>query len=135
MSKIQKISFKNYDEFIESITPDERQIVEILRAIIFESIPDCKEKLSYNVPYYWRFSRICFIWPASIPWGGIEDGVAIGFCRGDELADLSYLEKQDRKKVYRKVFTNKKQVDVELLKACLYEAVIIDEGCKNKKQT
>jgi len=65
----QKIKFKNVNDFLESLPNLELELVEILRNLILESIPDCKEKLAYNVPFYYRHSRVVFIWPASVPWG------------------------------------------------------------------
>lgn len=61
MAKMQNVDFRNVEEFLEYLTDDERKIVECLRAIIIDCIPECKEKLSYNVPYFSKHSRICFI--------------------------------------------------------------------------
>lgn len=109
MNKIQKVKFNNIDQFLCSIPAKELQIVELLRLIIFDSIPDCIENLSYNVPFYFRHSCICFIWPASIPWGSVDNGVAMGFCKGPKVADdINYLEKGERKEVYRRVFNSLK---------------------------
>jgi hypothetical protein len=40
-------------------------------------MPDCKEKLAYNVPFI--TSRICYIWPATIPWEIIRK--VVGFAK------------------------------------------------------
>lgn len=128
MSNIQQTKFKSLGEFLDFLPPNEFTIVEHLRSIIFEELPDCKEKLAYNVPFYYRHSRICFIWPASVPWGGVDDGVALGFCRGNLLSDeIGYLEKQDRKEVRTKTFTSEKQIERDLLRSYLLEAKKIDE--------
>lgn len=127
MNKAQPIRFNSIDEFLDSLPEEELKIVSLLRRIIFDCIPDVKEKLSYNVPYYYRHSRICFIWPASVPWGNLKKGVAIGFCKGGELIDeFNYLEKGDRKHVRRRLFNSVKAIDVNSLKACLFEALLID---------
>lgn len=128
MSNIQQTKFKSLGEFLDFLPPNEFTIVEHLRSIIFEELPDCKEKLAYNVPFYYRHSRICFIWPASVPWGGVDDGVALGFCKGNLLSDeIGYLEKQDRKEVRTKTFTSEKQIERDLLRSYLLEAKKIDE--------
>lgn len=128
MSNIQQTKFKSLGEFLDFLPPNEFAIVEHLRSIIFEELPDCKEKLAYNVPFYYRHSRICFIWPASVPWGGVDDGVALGFCKGNLLSDeIGYLEKQDRKEVRTKTFTSEKQIEWDLLRSYLLEAKKIDE--------
>ncbi len=128
MSKIQPTKFNSVGEFLDFIPGDERKIVERLRGIIFEAIPEGREKLAYNVPFYYRHSRICFVWPAFIPWGGVESGVAIGFCKGNLLSDeINYLEKGKRKEVYSKTFHSVEQIEEDLLKSYLFEATEIDK--------
>ncbi len=43
--------------------PDnERIIVDVLRQIIIESLPaHCKEKISYNVPFFYGKKGICIV--------------------------------------------------------------------------
>jgi hypothetical protein len=127
--KLQKLNFSSIEDFLSYLPDDEEVIVEYLRNIVLECIPDVREKLSYNVPYYYRHSRICFIWPSSVPWGNVPQyGVQLGFCNGNLLTDDDhYLEKGRRKKVYIKTFAEKSEIDVNLIKAYLYEAVEIDE--------
>ncbi len=134
MSKMQNVNFKNVDEFLDYLPDKERVIVDYLREIVFECIPECKEKLSYNVPYFSKHTRICFIWPASVPWGNVKmNGVQFGFCRGNLLHDgIDYLEKGNRKQVYSKTFFNIEGIDVDLLKAYLFEAVELDEQIRGK---
>jgi hypothetical protein len=128
MVSTQPTKFKSVGEFLDFLPQNELQIVEHLRNIIFEEIPDCKEKLAYNVPFYYRHSRICFLWPASVPWGGVHAGVTLGFCKGYLITDeINYLEKQDRKQVKTKTFTSEKQIDRDLLRSYLLEAKEIDE--------
>lgn len=91
-------------------------------------LPDAKEKLSYNVPFYSRFTRICFIWPGSVPWGKTKKkGVELGFCRGNLLSDPSYLNINGRKEVYIKTFCSTKDIDVDKVRELLFEATVVDE--------
>jgi hypothetical protein len=134
--KMQNVSFGSIDEFLEFLPADELKIVELLRKIIFTCIPDCTEKLSYNVPYYKKHSNICFIWPASVTWGGVKQkGVRLGFANGYLMQDeINYLDKGNRKQVYWRDFYSVKDIDIELLKAYIFEAVFIDgEKAKRKK--
>lgn len=131
MNKAQPIRFNNVDQFLDYLPEEEFKIVTLLRRIIFDCIPEIKEKLSYNVPYYYRYSRICFIWPASVPWGNLAEGVAIGFCRGSELLDeLNYLEKDGRKLVYRRTFRRANEIDIDVLKSYIFEAIVLDKQHK-----
>ena len=129
MANPQKVKYRNVVDFLESLPQDERAIVEILRTVIIECIPDCTEKLAYNVPFYYRHSRIVFIWPASVPWGSIKNGVALGFCKGAKLFDLD-----TKKQMGRKVFVSPASINIREIEQLLYEAVLIDEqDFKNKK--
>lgn len=133
MNKIQKTKFNHVGEFLDFLPEKEFRIAEQLRQIIFDAIPDCREKLSYNVPFFYRHSRICFIWPASVPWGGLDAGVALGFCRGDLLSDPSgRLKKGNRKFVRSKIFLSEKEIEPRLLVSFLIEARDIDEKLQKK---
>ena len=78
--------------------------------------------MSYNVPYYYQHSRVCFIWPSSIPWAKVQkNGVLLGFCNGIFMRDeIDYLEKGDRKQVYVKTY--------------IFEALLVDENLKKYKR-
>lgn len=136
MSKYQHVEFKTVDNFLEYLPEQELKIVTFLRNVVLDSIPNCTEKLSYNVPYYSRFSRICFIWPPSIPWGNRTiQGVQFGFCNGYLLEDeIGFLNKGLRKQVFWKEYSTLKEIDVYLLKSYLYDAIVIDEQLKTEKK-
>ena len=84
-----------------------------------------------------RYSRICFIWPSAIPWGNVNlEGVQLGFCNGNLLTDeLGYLEKGDRKQVYIKNFTDINEIDIDLVKTYIFDAVGVDEQINKNKKT
>jgi hypothetical protein len=134
--KMQNVSFKDIDEFLEFLPGDELRIVELLRKIIFSCIPDCEEKLSYNVPFYKKYAGICFIWPSSVTWGGMKQkGVRLGFTRGYLMQDeINYLDKGSRKQVYWRDFFSAEEIDVELLRVYLLEAAFIDEEIRKQKK-
>lgn len=125
---MQPFKFHSFQEFFDAISPKERFLVDLLRSTILESIPDCKEKLSYNVPYFYKNRNICFIWPASIPWGNVPlDGVSLGFCYGNLLEDAEdYLDKGKRKQVYMKTFFEPTDITIETVMTLLKEAAEID---------
>jgi hypothetical protein len=128
-TKMQNVSFKSVEEFLDFLPDDELKITEILRELITNCIPDVTEKLSYNVPYYKRKKNICFLWPASVLWGKKKtyEGVRFGFVNGHLLNDdINYLHKGDRKQVYWKDFTTVTKTDLEILKTYLLDAVILD---------
>ena len=131
MGNPQNIKFKNVDECLAYLPEDELEIVLFLRRIILECMPDCKEKLAYNVPFYYRYSRICYIWPASIPWGKIEKGVSIGFCRGDLITEDTI---KTSKTISKLTYNSLNEIDVEVLKQQVYEAIMIDKNIVNARK-
>ena len=131
MGNPQGIQVKSIDEFLDNLPEDELEIVLFLRKIILECMPDCKEKLAYNVPFYYRHSRICYIWPASIPWGKVEKGVAIGFCKGISFLDETF---ETTKFTSKLTFNSVKEIDVPLLKQQIYEAILVDNQIVKAKR-
>lgn len=129
--KMQEVDFRDVDEFLEFLPDDERKITLALRNIIFSCIPEIKEKLSFNVPFYSYNKSICFIWPASVLWGKKKtyEGVRLGFAKGYLLTDESkYLEKGKRKQIYWRDIQSTKDIQPEIVRALLYEALFIDIG-------
>lgn len=132
---MQEVSFRNVEEFLEYLPDDERKMTDLLRKIIFSCCPQITEKLSYNVPYYKQHKHICFIWPASILWGKkkMYEGVRFGFTSGHLLTDeMGYLDQGNRKYVSYKDFSSVKDIDVELLRSYLFEAIALDEFSRKK---
>jgi hypothetical protein len=127
----QPFKFHSYTEFFEQLSEQEKPLVSLLDELIRDLIPDVKRKLSYNVPYYSLQQRICFIWPASVPWGNVKlSGVQLGFCKGYLLNDPeNFLKKENRKQVYVKTFYSLGDIerDMELIKNFLEKAVHADK--------
>lgn len=129
MNRFQPISFRNVADLLDYLPPGELKIVERLRTLVFECLPDAHEKLAYNVPFYYRRSRICYIWPGAVPWSKKEkQGVELGFCKGHLLPDPSWLESNGRKEVYTKTFHSTRDIDAGQIRALLYAALVIDSG-------
>lgn len=127
--------FESMDDFLNFLPQKELEIVQFLRKLVLECFPNPIEKLSYNVPYYYRHSRVCFIWPSSIPWGNVKlNGVLLGFCNGNLLRDeMNFLEKGNRKQVFAKTFQTIKDIDPDIVKTYIIEALFVDEQLKKQK--
>jgi len=112
----------------ESITENERIITDVLRQIITENLPaTCKEKISFNVPFFYGKKGICIIWPASIPRGGIKKGVLLGFWYGNKLKDVdNYLTHGTNKQIFYKIYTLVEDIDERSIVKLLKEAVKLD---------
>ena len=133
---MQDVHFHSVDEFLDFLPDDELKITQLLRKLIFECAPGITEKLSYNVPFYKMNKGMFFIWPAAILWGKTKSytGVRFGFQQGYLMADdLDYLDKGDRKQVYYRDFLKTGDIDADLLRSYIFEALIIDKQFKKKK--
>lgn len=114
---------------------NERIITDVLLQIIREHLPAyCKEKISFNVPYFHGHKGICIVWPAAIPRGGIKEGVLLGFWYGKLLRDEdNYLVHGTNKQVFYKIYKDADEIDEEAIKKLLAEAVKIDQLKKKNK--
>ncbi|MEP7144499.1 MAG: DUF1801 domain-containing protein [Ferruginibacter sp.] len=113
----------------EVLPEHERIIVDVLRQITREHLPaTCKEKISYNVPFFYGKKGICIIWPATIPRGGIKNGVLLGFWHGNKLNDDDlYLTHGTNKQVFYKIFHSVEDIEEKAIAKLLKEALRLDE--------
>jgi hypothetical protein len=120
--------FQSMLELWEYLPRDEREIVDVLRQIILEHLPStCREKLAYNIPVYYGRKRICMIWPASVPCGGVKKGVLLGFSQGYKLKDPdNYLTHGTNKRVFYKIFYRADEIQEPSVVSLLKEAIRID---------
>jgi hypothetical protein len=116
-------------QLYELLPENERIIVDVLRQIVIENLPaTCKEKFSFNVPYFYCKRGICIIWPATIPRGGIKQGVLLGFWQGNKMKDEdNYLTRGTNKKVFYKIYKRIEEIDEKAIVKLLKEAVKIDD--------
>jgi len=123
------MKIKRVEELLEKITEEEWLILDVLRGIIKDKLPDyCREKISYNVPYFYGNKGICIIWPSSIPRGGIKEGVLLGFWQGNKLNDIDrYLESGTNRKIFYKIFKNVNEINIAAIEKLLDEAILIDK--------
>ncbi|PST83103.1 hypothetical protein C7T94_10845 [Pedobacter yulinensis] len=115
----------------------ERLMVDVLRQIVIAALPDyCREKIAYNVPFFYGNKGICIIWPASIPRGGIKEGVLLGFWWGCKLNDAAaYLARGTNKQVYYRTYRSWQEIDEASIRTLLAEAVKIDRSFSKKTRT
>ncbi|MBI5915375.1 MAG: DUF1801 domain-containing protein [Bacteroidetes bacterium] len=133
--KMQNVSFRSVGELLRFLPENQLLVVEKLRELVFECIPEVEERLSFNVPFYRRFRAICFIWPGAVSWGStIWEGVEFGFNYGNLLIDeAGFLEKGNRKQVYSRRYFSPEEINVDLLRAYIFEAVEVDEMMQMEK--
>ena len=127
---------KSILQLYHAIPEHERIIVDVLRAIVTEQLPAyCKEKISYQVPYFYGHKGICIIWPAAIPRGAIKKGVLLGFWYGNKLTDAdNYLTHGTNKQIFYKIYNNVEEINVKAIIKLLKEAVKLDEQFGTSKK-
>ena len=129
------MKIENYLDLFAALPEDERIIVDVLREIVREELPpNCKEKISYNVPFFYGRKGICIVWPASIPRGGIKEGVLLGFWYGNKLADTdNYLTHGSNKQIFYKIYYDVEEINVKAVVRLLKEALELDRRWKQIK--
>jgi hypothetical protein len=127
MSKVRSLV-----QLFDLLPENERIIVDVLRQIITETLPAyCKEKISFNVPYFHGNKGICIIWPATIPRGGIKSGVLLGYWYGNRLNDEdNFLTHGTNKQVFYKIFQTPEEIDEKPIIKLLKEAIQLDASWK-----
>ncbi len=122
------IKIRSVLQLYDAIPGDERIMVDVLRQIITAHLPSyCKEKISYNVPFFYGRKGICIIWPAAIPRGGIKKAVLLGFWYGNKLADIdNYLTYGSNKRIFYKIFNSVEEINEKAIVKLLKEAVRLD---------
>ena len=122
------LKIKSILQLYDAIPEHERIIVDVLRAIITEQLPSyCKEKISYQVPFFYGYKGICIIWPSAIPRGGIKKGVLLGFWYGNKLTDVdNYLTHGSNKQIFYKIYNDVEEINVKAIIKLLKEAGKLD---------
>ncbi|QQR86083.1 MAG: DUF1801 domain-containing protein [Flavobacteriales bacterium] len=123
------LRFASARELLDFLPTDERALLERLREFVISEAPQLHERLSFNILAYKQRRDVCFLWPASVLWGGKKtyDGVRFGFSHADALSDPSgYLERGTRKQVYWRDLQEFTRTDERMLGQLLEQAVVRD---------
>jgi hypothetical protein len=122
------IKIKSVSHLYEVLPADERITVDVLRQIIKGNLPEnCREKISYNVPFFYGNKGICIVYPAFIPRGGIKKGVLLGFWYGSRLRDAdNYLTHGTNKQIFYKIYNSVEEINERAIVKLLKEAVKLD---------
>jgi Domain of unknown function (DU1801) len=117
-------------QLYELLPEEEKLIVDVLRHLVIDHLPNgFKEKISFNVPYFYGKKGVCIIWPATIPRGGIKEGVLFGFWYGNKMNDVDqYLTHGTNKQIFYKIYKKVSEIRTRPLIKLLKEAVRIDRN-------
>jgi hypothetical protein len=123
------MKIKNLADLYSILPEVEQIIVDVLRQIVLEAGEGyCKEKIAYNVPFFFGRKGICIIWPATVPRGGIRSGVLLGFWYGNKLKDEDhYLTHGTNKQIFYKIYHSPEEIDEIAVRKLLNEAIDLDK--------
>ena len=130
------IKIKSVNHLYDVLPEDERIIVDVLRQIIKAHLPAaCKEKISYNVPFFYGNKGICIVYPSFMPRSGIKQGVLLGFWYGNRLKDAdNYLTHGSNKQIFYKIYNSVEEINEKAIVKLLREAVKLDGNRKIYEQ-
>ena len=136
MSSGDFIKIKSLIQLYDLLPAEEKIITDVLRQIIIENLPAyCKEKISYNVPFFYGHRSICIVWPATIPRGGIKKGVLLGFWYGNQLKDIdNYLTHGTNKQIFYKIYQTADEINEKAIVKLLKEAIKLDGHFAKRKK-
>ena len=120
------IRFATPQALLDFLPADERVLMEQLREFITSEAPELRERLSYNILAYRSRLDVCFIWPASVLWGGKKtyECVRFGFSHGNLLSDPhGYLDRGTRKQVLWRDLQQLTPTDARMLRQLLHESM------------
>lgn len=129
LSIVKAYTPDNLDELYDRLPEEERVIAMILRDLILETLPGIREKKSYGAPFYFGRKAVCYVWPASITWGGKRQGqgVTLGFNQARLLSFNDGLTFNGRKMIGSVGYLSPEEIDQEWLARLLREAWRIDQ--------
>lgn len=122
MPKAPRRRSRDVDTYLRRTPKAMRELMVILREVIFATIPDVNESMKFTVPFYTMNGLLCYLNPLKS-----KNGVYIGFVQGHRMSDeagvfVGQQLKQIRHIVYRKPSDIKRR----LLKEYLREAFILN---------
>ncbi|MBL7808466.1 MAG: DUF1801 domain-containing protein [Saprospiraceae bacterium] len=118
---------KDFDSFLDDLTPEERSICLYLKDLLQGNFPALSVTWAYGVPYFRGRKRICFFYPASLPYSGITEGVNLGLVKGYLLSnDQQLINMGQRKEVGYIQIRRPNQIPSETLLEILHEAILLD---------
>ncbi len=124
---MQLARHKDFDSFLDDLNPSERTICLFLKQLIQLNFPELTVTWGYGVPYFKGRKRIFFLYPASMPYSGIQEGVNLGFTRGYQLSnDHGLIQMGQRKEVGYICLTHLANISSEQLLEILHEAILLD---------
>jgi hypothetical protein len=114
------------EEFIYSYEGDTLEIMKFLHDLMMDQ-PGIYCKISFKIPFYYRNSWICYIYPQK------KGGIEFVFTRGHELSnEQGILDARGRKEVAGILLKTMDDIPQESLFEVIQEAILLDESIPYK---
>lgn len=123
------LRFATVQELLDFLPEEERVLTEELRELVISEAPELKERLSFNVPFYKLHRDVCFLWPASVTWGGRKsyEGVRFALTSGHLVPGCEpYLQRGGRKQVLWRDLQAITTADERMIRQLLRGALVVD---------
>ncbi|MBL7967935.1 MAG: DUF1801 domain-containing protein [Prolixibacteraceae bacterium] len=104
-----------------------KEILQKLHCILMSYAPQMEARLTYNIPFYYYFGRLCYLNPKG-------KGIDLGFCRGAMLSDHYLLGRKELKEVRIIHFRNYQDIREHEILPIISEAMIINELAKKGRK-
>lgn len=113
---------QNVEDYILNQKSEIADIMQYLRHIIHSCSPKITESIKYRIPCFDGNKMICYF-------NIVKNGVDLGFSRGYELSNIQgLLNGKDRNTVKSIFISSIKDIDENVLREIINEAIIIDEA-------
>jgi hypothetical protein len=110
------------EDFIYKYDGDQRAIMLYLHQLFVEEF-NLTPKLTYNLPFYYRKSWICYLFPTK------KGTIELAFTRGNELSNEQGLLKiKGRKQVSSVDFIKLENIPEDTIREVLHEAILLDKN-------
>jgi hypothetical protein len=114
------------EEFIYAYEGETLEVMKYLHDLMMDQ-PGIYCKLSFKIPFYYRNSWICYIYPQK------KGGIEFAFTRGHELSnEQGILDARGRKEVAGILLKSMDDIPQESLFEVIQEAILLDESVPYK---
>jgi hypothetical protein len=114
------------EEYINGFEGDRLEVMRYLHDLMMDQ-PGISCKISFKIPFYYRNSWICYIYPQK------KGGIEFVFTRGHELSnDQGLLDAKGRKEVAGIMLKKLNDIPQQGLLEVIQEAILLDESVPYK---
>ncbi len=109
------------EQYIFKLNPEQKILIDSLRCLIAQYIPNIEETYKYQCPFYCLDKKMfCYLTaPAK------TQNIAIGFCNGYLMNDDAKILSNDTKQIRKIIFGNTNKLNISIVRMYLLEALRI----------